>query len=79
MSLVLTMMADPAGRKLGDGDVLASRHVLRALGCAVGEADWLAPGIACDLPFEGAEPETAEGVTPVSYTHLTLADDLYTV
>lgn len=63
MSLVLTMMADPAGRKLGDGDVLALRDVLRALGCVVGEADWLAPGIACDLPFEGAEPETAEGVT----------------
>jgi phosphoserine phosphatase len=41
------------GKALDMADVQAASGLLRAGGAEVGPPDWLAPGIACDLPFEG--------------------------
>ncbi len=49
MKNVLVLIA-PA---LGEPAVKQAAEQLRAAGATVGAPDWLAPGIACDLPFEG--------------------------
>lgn len=41
------------GRPLDDGTVQAARAILQAGGAKVGAEDWLAPGVACDIPFDG--------------------------
>jgi phosphoserine phosphatase len=50
---ILVLLADPARPTLDDGTVQASIEILRGTGAAVGAPDWLAPGIACDIPFDG--------------------------
>jgi phosphoserine phosphatase len=50
---VLVLIANPARPSLDDGIVHQASEMLRAAGATVGTADWLAAGIACDLPFEG--------------------------
>ena len=40
--------------------VVAAATVLRAVGAACGDPDWLAEGTACDLPFFGVDPAGAE-------------------
>ncbi|MBV8392279.1 MAG: phosphoserine phosphatase SerB [Alphaproteobacteria bacterium] len=52
MKNVLVLIA-PA---LGDAAVSDAAAQLRAAGAEVGAPDWLAPGIACDLPFDGKAP-----------------------
>ena len=49
---VLTLIGDAA---LIAAAAAASGDALRALGATVGEPDWLAPGQACDLFFDGAD------------------------
>ena len=56
MEHVLTVVA--AGR-LAD-DVVTRAAEAMPPGAARGEPKWLAMGTACDLPFEGVEPETVE-------------------
>jgi phosphoserine phosphatase len=56
MTSVLTLIANPATPIL---DPSTADRVRAALGDA-GPADWLAPGIACDIPFAGLAPELAE-------------------
>jgi phosphoserine phosphatase len=51
MRSVLTLIADPATAKLSPETAAAAWRALSAAGASVGEADWLAPGIACDIPF----------------------------
>jgi phosphoserine phosphatase len=62
MRSVLTLIADPATARLtpetAEDIARALRHVGGSGGVETGAIDWLAPGIACDIPFE-AEPETA--------------------
>jgi phosphoserine phosphatase len=41
------------GKRLDDVATQAARETLRAGGASVGATDWLAPGLACELPFEG--------------------------
>ncbi|WP_207481618.1 phosphoserine phosphatase SerB [Arenibaculum pallidiluteum] len=53
MDLVLTLIAAPERADLDDSTVSAARAALRDLGAEVGRPDWLAAGIACDLPFGG--------------------------
>jgi len=49
----LVLLSNPARLSLDDGTVQAAAAILRAGGARVGAPDWLAPGIACDIPFEG--------------------------
>jgi phosphoserine phosphatase len=57
MSHVATIIASPARADLTDDAVSAVAAALRDAGAETGVADWLDPGIACDLPLEtGAAP-----------------------
>jgi len=49
----LVLLSNPARPKLDSGTVRAAVEILRAGGANVGTPDWLAPEIACDVPFEG--------------------------
>ena len=53
MKSVLVLISNAAHPALNDGAVKAAIDVLRAQGATVGTPDWLAPEIACDLPFDG--------------------------
>ena len=59
MDNVLTLIAASDSGPEGEADVAAAARALRDAGAAVGAADWLAPGIACDLPFSGIDPARA--------------------
>ena len=54
MQNVLVLIANPARPVLDAATVQAAIEILSAGGARVGAPDWLAPGIACDLPFDGA-------------------------
>ncbi len=53
MESVLTLIVDPAAPDLDHNMVAAAANALAAAGAEPGRPDWLAPGIACDLPFGG--------------------------
>jgi phosphoserine phosphatase len=53
----LVLIANPARPALDEALVQAATEMLRAGGAKVGRADWLARGIACDLPFDGPASE----------------------
>ena len=53
MKNVLVLISDPTRPALNDALVASATDTLRAGGATVGAPDWLAPGIACDLPFDG--------------------------
>lgn len=57
---VLTLIADPATRPLGVGDMETAARALEMAGARTGAFDWLAEGEACDLPFSGISGATAE-------------------
>lgn len=57
---VVTLIANPASPGLDADAVNASRSALQSLGADTGKPDWLAPKVACDLPFDGLAPEQAE-------------------
>ena len=59
MKNVLVLISSATHPALNDGAIRCAIDVLRAQGATVGTPDWLAPEIACDIPFEG--PST--GVT----------------
>ena len=59
MKNVLVLISSPAHPALNDGAIANAIDVLRAQDATVGTPDWLAPKIACDIPFDG--PST--GVT----------------
>ena len=58
MQAVVTLIAPPA--TLDADAVQAVRSALQGLGAEAAKPDWLAPGAACDLAFEGLAPEQAE-------------------
>jgi len=49
----LVLLSNPARPTLDSGIVQAAVEILRAGGAKVGTPDWLAPDVACDIPFEG--------------------------
>ncbi len=53
MKNILVLLASPARPALDDGTVEAIVQVLRSTGASVGMPDWLAEGVACDIPFDG--------------------------
>ena len=57
MKNILVLLGNPARPALDDGTIQAAVEVLRSTGAIVGVPDWLAPGIACDIPFDGAPME----------------------
>ena len=60
MNHVFVLIANPARPVLDAAAVQLASEQLLAAGAAVGPVDWLAPGVACDLPFEA----TADGPPP---------------
>ena len=61
MSSVLTLIANPAGPAIEDSMVATARAALASSGVeAAGDAEWLAPGIACDIAFTGPAPPEAQ-------------------
>ena len=67
MRSVLTLIADPAAAKLTPETALLAWRALRAAGETVGDIDWLAPGIACDIALD-APP--APGLRAIAATAL---------
>ncbi len=57
MDNVLTLIGDPATISLTPDDARAAADAIAESGARTAEADWLAPEIACDLPFTGGERE----------------------
>ncbi len=55
MTFVLTLIAGMAGPP----DATAAAAKLRAAGATTGTPDWLSPGRAVDLPFDGLDPASA--------------------
>ncbi len=53
MNNVFVLIANPAHPVLDAAAVQLASEQLQAAGAAVGPVDWLAPGVACDLPFDG--------------------------
>ena len=64
MNNVLTLISDPAAVALTLEDTLAAKMAIEEAGGEIGTVVWLAPGIACDLPFD-APLQTADGVRKV--------------
>jgi phosphoserine phosphatase len=58
---ILVLIASPAHPALNGGAIKNAADVLRAQGAVVGEPDWLAPEVACDIPFDG--PCTGVAIT----------------
>ncbi len=55
---VLALIALAGG--LDETIVASVAKALKVMGVEAGEADWLSPGEACDIPFSGANPQAAE-------------------
>ena len=53
MKNTLVLIANRAHARLDDKTVQRAAEILWSNGGSVGAPDWLAPGIACDLPFDG--------------------------
>jgi len=53
MDNILTLIGEPTDAALTAEDVTTATAAVREAGGTVGAANWLAPGIACDLPFDG--------------------------
>ncbi len=60
MDQVLTVIGDPASRALSQDRAQAAQRILQDAGARTAAIDWLAPGIACDIPFAGIAPNAAE-------------------
>lgn len=59
MENVLTLIAGSPGA-LDNSTVAAAREALTTAGAAIAAEDWLDPGLACDIPFEGPAPREAD-------------------
>jgi phosphoserine phosphatase len=57
---VLTLIGTEATRAIVGEAAAAAAGALARLGARVDEPDWLAPGLACDLGFEGLDPDQAD-------------------
>jgi phosphoserine phosphatase len=61
---VFVLIANPARPILDAAAVQLASEQLQAAGATVGPVDWLAPGVACDLPFDGPADGPADGPPP---------------
>ena len=77
MSLnVLTLIAAPAAAAPAAAAVESVVEALRRLGAAVSARRWLAPEIACDIPFEDLDPDQADAAARVALQALGEGFDL---
>ena len=60
MKNVLTLIGNPAGAGLRAAEVEIARAALDEAGAATLGADWLAADLACDIAFDGLEPDVAD-------------------
>lgn len=60
MDHVLTVIGDAASRALSPDQTEAVQRILHELGARSGAIDWLAAGIACDIPFAGLSTDAAQ-------------------
>ena len=70
MDGVVTLLADPAKADLDTGTVAVAARALIDAGGSPGQADWLAPGIAADLPFAGTSTATAQAAVDTALADL---------
>ncbi|MBP7063547.1 phosphoserine phosphatase SerB [Ferrovibrio sp.] len=59
MQNLLTLISDPRGAVLSERVAGAVRDALAMAGAKVGPADWLDPGVACDIAFDRLAGEAA--------------------
>lgn len=57
---VLTLIAAPSAAAEVEPGAASVTEALRRLGARVAPRDWLAPGIACDIPFEDLDCDQAD-------------------
>jgi phosphoserine phosphatase len=66
MQNILTLITDPRGSSLSERMAGAVRDALALGGARVAPADWLDPGVACDIPFDRLGLETAAKAAKVA-------------
>jgi len=66
MQNILTLITDPRGSSLSERMAGAVRDALALGGARVAPADWLDPGVACDIPFDRLGGETAAKAAKVA-------------
>jgi len=79
MNHVLTVIGNPAKGPIDPAAIADLAFALQQAGAEVGEADWLAPGEAVDLPFDGITPLAAEALADIALAGLAvdrLAQDI---
>ncbi len=62
MRYVLTVIGDPGSRVLTEALADAARRGVDSSRSSADGIDWLADGIACDLPFDGSEPTITQAL-----------------
>jgi phosphoserine phosphatase len=62
MDLVLTLVSAPDKARLDDALMVAVSAALTRAGGKMGNAEWLDPGFACDLPFSGLDARPAQDI-----------------
>ena len=62
MDFVLTLASDPRANSLDSSIAENARAALARAGAEPGQTDWLAPGIACDIPCGALSPEASAAV-----------------
>ncbi len=70
---VLTLIADPAAAEAASAAETAI-EALRRLGAHVAPPSWLAPGVACDIPFEDLDADQADAAARVALARFTGID-----
>lgn len=60
MQHVLSLIVDPAVAGLDEDLAATAVAAIAAVGARTGGPDWLSPGVACDIPFDGADRNSAE-------------------
>jgi phosphoserine phosphatase len=67
---VLTLIAAPEAAAQVETAVGAAVDALRRLGAGVAPRHWLAPGVACDIPFDELDPDQADAAARVALAPL---------
>ncbi len=60
MQHVLSLIVDPAVAGLDEELAATAIAAIVAVGARAGRPDWLAPGVACEIPFDGADRNATE-------------------
>jgi phosphoserine phosphatase len=71
MGFVLTLIAGRPDILMPELATVAAASLL-ASGAEIGPTDWLAPGLACDIPFEAPDPEDLEALLALQLSRLPL-------